>query len=274
MPELASEMGAGNFQMSEDCLFLNVQSPADARNLPVLVWIHGGGYGAGSGQNDFTELLQANDHSFVVVSMQYRLGPFGFLASEEVVRRGVANAGLLDQFFALQWVQAYIDRFGGNASMVTISGESAGGGSVMLQGMAYGGSVGNALFRSAIAASPYLPRQYAYDDLRPNQAYHAFADHAGCRINGASQPLFDCLLSKDAAALQHASAAVTATMPFGAWAFLPVTDRDFIQDEPSRQLLQGKLNGRNLLVGNNASTQPAHLPCRRLREVMQANDPI
>lgn len=256
-------MGAGDFEMSEDCLFLNVQSPAEAVNLPVLVWIHGGGYGAGSGQNDFTELLQANGNSFVVVSVQYRLGPFGFLASEEVVGRGVANAGLLDQFFALQWVQAYIDRFGGNASMVTISGQSAGGGSVMLQGMAYGGSVGDALFRSAIAASPYLPRQYAYDDRRPTQAYHAFADHAGCRIDGASQLLFDCLVSKDTAALQKASAAVTAAMPYGAWAFLPVTDRVFIQDEPSRQLLEGKLNGRSLLVGNNASTQLPRLPCER-----------
>jgi carboxylesterase type B len=273
-------MGAGDFEQSEDCLFLNVQSPAEAVDLPVLVWIHGGGYGAGSGQDDFTELLQTNGNSFVVVSVQYRLGPFGFLASEEVVRRGVANAGLLDQFFALQWVQAHIHRFGGNASMVTVSGESAGGGSVMLQGMAYGGSVGDALFRSAIAASPYLPRQYAYDDLRPTQVYHAFADHAGCRTDGASQPLFDCLVSRDTATLQKASAAVTAGMPYGAWAFLPVTDGVFIQDEPSRQLLRGKLNGRSLLVGNNASTQ---LPPSSVREGLepqstqrsvQANGPI
>jgi carboxylesterase type B len=258
MPGLASRMGAGDFEMSEDCLFLNVQSPADALNLPVLVWIHGGGYGAGSGQNDFTELLQANGNSFVVVSVQYRLGPFGFLASEEVARRGVANAGLLDQFFALQWVQAYIDRFGGNASMVTISGESAGGGSVMLQGMAYGGSLGNALFRSAIAASPYLPRQYAYDDLPPTQTYHEFADRAGCRIDRASQPLFDCLVSKDTATLQNASVAVTAIKPYGTWAFLPVTDGVFIQREPSSQLLKGRVNGRSLLVSNNASTYPSH----------------
>ncbi|KAF3031626.1 hypothetical protein E8E12_001315 [Didymella heteroderae] len=229
MPGLASRMGAGDFEMSEDCLFLNVQSPANALNLPVLVWIHGGGYGAG------------------IVSVQYRLGPFGFLASEEVARRGVANAGLLNQFFALQWVQAYINRFGGNVSMVTISGESARGGLVMLKGMAYGGSLGVALFHSAIAASPYLPRQYAYDVLSPTQTYQAFADHARCRIDSASQSLFDCLVSKDTATLQNASATVTAIKPYGAWA-------------SCRSQMGGGVNGRNLLVGNNANEGPLFTP--------------
>jgi carboxylesterase type B len=120
---------------SEDCLFLNVQSPANASNLPVLIWIHGGGYGAGNGRQDFSDLLNTNGNNFVVVSIQYRLGPYGFLASDELNRRGVVNAGLLDQVFALQWVQTYIRYFGGNPSAVTISGESAGGGSVMLMDM-------------------------------------------------------------------------------------------------------------------------------------------
>jgi carboxylesterase type B len=91
--------------VSEDCLFINVQSPANASNLPVLVWIHGGGYGAGNGRQDFSDLLTTNNNNFVTVSIQYRLGPFGFLASDELYKRGVVNAGLLDQFFALQWVQ-------------------------------------------------------------------------------------------------------------------------------------------------------------------------
>jgi carboxylesterase type B len=152
------DSGGSALDVSEDCLFLNVQSPANAKNLPVLVWVHGGGYGQGSGRQDFTDLLAANNNSFVVVSIQYRLGPFGFLASDELYRKGVANAGLLDQFLSLQWVQVgqiardrstafhpertttdyiktYISLFGGNPSSVTISGESAGAGSVMLQGM-------------------------------------------------------------------------------------------------------------------------------------------
>lgn len=195
-------------------------------------------------QNDFTELLQANSNSFIVVSVQYRLGPFGFLASEEVARRGVANAGLLNQFFALQWVQAYINRFGGNVSMVTISGESARGGLVMLKGMAYGSSLRVALFHSAIAASPYLPRQYAYDVLSPTQTYQAFADHARCRIDSASQSLFDCLVSKDTATLQNASATVTAIKPYGAWASCRSQMVCLIQEEPSSPLLKGGGGGQ------------------------------
>lgn len=78
--------------------------------------------------------------------MTSQLGAFGFMSSDEIFRNGVVNAGLLDQHFALQWVQAYISLFGGNASQVSISGESAGGGSVMLQDMAYGGSQGDSLF--------------------------------------------------------------------------------------------------------------------------------
>jgi carboxylesterase type B len=96
--------------MSEDCLFLNVQSPANASNLPVLVWIHGGGYGAGFGRLDSSELLTMNGNNFVTVAIQYRLGPFGFLASDELHRRGVVNAGLLDQIFALQWVQVGLNQ--------------------------------------------------------------------------------------------------------------------------------------------------------------------
>ncbi|KAL2352132.1 Carboxylesterase family-domain-containing protein [Cryomyces antarcticus] len=92
---------------SEDCLFLNVYAPANASNLPVLVWIHGGGYGAGNGREDLTAIIKANNNSFVSVAIQYRLGAFGFLSSDEVYRNGVVNAGLLDQHFALQWVQAY-----------------------------------------------------------------------------------------------------------------------------------------------------------------------
>lgn len=76
------------------------------------------------------------------------MGAFGFLSSDEVFRNGVVNAGLLDQHFALQWVQAFVGLFGGDPTQVTISGESAGGGSVMLQSMAYGGTMGTSLFQN------------------------------------------------------------------------------------------------------------------------------
>lgn len=141
----------------EDCLFLSVFSPANiTTDLPVLVWIHGGGYGSGEGNVYLRNISSINNYSFVSVLIQYRLGAFGFLSSDEVYNFGNVNAGLLDQHFALQWVQKYIHLFGGDPRRVTIAGESAGAGSVMLQSMAYGGKLGTSLFENIIAASPYL----------------------------------------------------------------------------------------------------------------------
>jgi hypothetical protein len=79
------------------------------------------------------------------------------MSSDEIFRNGVVNAGLLDQQFALKWVQTYISLFGGDPTKVTISGESAGGGSVMLQTMAYGGSQGTSLFRNVGGPDHSIP---------------------------------------------------------------------------------------------------------------------
>ncbi|KAF2814090.1 carboxylesterase type B [Mytilinidion resinicola] len=241
---------------TEDCLFLSVYSPSNASNLPVLVWIHGGGYGEGSGSQDLSAIINANSNGFVGVAIQYRLGAFGFLSSDEVFRNGVVNAGILDQHFALQWVQSYISLFGGNASQVTISGESAGGGSVMLQTMAYGGTLGTSLFTNSIAASPYLPMQYGYRDWIPSQSYYAFAIASGCppvtAYGSSAQTVFECLTSKDTETLQRASFNISSSGTYGTWGFLPVTDGVFIQQLPSTQLQSKKVNGLNILSGNNA----------------------
>lgn len=136
-------------------MFLNVFAPSNVQNLPILFWIHGGGYGAGDGDQDFGEILGTNNNSFIVVSIQYRLGAFGFLASDEVEKNGALNAGIRDQTFALQWVQDYIHLFGGDPRKVTIAGVSAGGGSVMLQAIAFGGEIGTSLFQNV----SFLPMQ-------------------------------------------------------------------------------------------------------------------
>lgn len=261
----SSYTSVDNGPSSEDCLFINVFAPTNRKHhnatqkpgLPVLVWIHGGGYGEGSGAYDLTPMISSNNNRFIGVDIQYRLGAFGFLSSDEVAQRGVVNAGILDQQMALQWVQQYIHLFGGDNTRVTIFGESAGAGSVMLHDIAYGGTLGTSLFRNSISASPYLAYQYGYKDWQPSQAYYAFAAAAGCDVKDAylhnhSKPIFDCLVEADTYTLMNASANVSQSGTWGTWAFLPVTDGKLIQERPSKQLADGRVNGLNHLAGNNA----------------------
>lgn len=100
--------------------------------------------------------MNINSNGFVSVIIQYRLGAFGFLSSADVHEHGQVNAGLLDQNFALQWVQRHIHKFGGNPRRVTVAGESAGAGAVMLQAMAYGGKQNVTLFDNVSSHIPNL----------------------------------------------------------------------------------------------------------------------
>jgi len=116
---------ASDMTTSEDCLFLNVWSPSHDGRRPVMVWIHGGGYRQGSGDHFLSRgPVLAEKGNVVVVTLNYRMGPLGFLGT---------NLGLLDQQCALQWVRANIADFGGDPRNVTLFGESAGAGSVGMQ---------------------------------------------------------------------------------------------------------------------------------------------
>lgn len=146
----------GPAPQNEDCLFLNVWAPRSAaRPLPVMVWIHGGGYRLGTGgSSDGAPLVSKG---VVLVTLNYRLGVFGFLAhpalSAESGHRASGNQGLMDMVAALEWVRNNIASFGGDPTRVTIFGESAGGGAVaalMLVPQA------KDLFHRAIAESPYV----------------------------------------------------------------------------------------------------------------------
>jgi len=100
-----------NYTGSEDCLFLSVYSPANATGpLPVFLWMHGGGYGGGRGDQDVGNISAINHNGFVSVVIQYRLGAFGFLSSDEVHSFGDVNAGLLDQHATLKWYAFNPDR--------------------------------------------------------------------------------------------------------------------------------------------------------------------
>lgn len=139
-------------QQSEDCLFLNVYSRElrPARPLPVLVWIHGGGFHMGSGGPDLygPEYLMEASSAVVLVTLNYRLGPLGFFS---LPSGGVpGNAGLKDQAAALGWVRDNIQAFGGDPSRVTIFGESAGGTSVQMHMVS---PLSRGLFHGAISQS-------------------------------------------------------------------------------------------------------------------------
>lgn len=142
-------------KQSEDCLTLNVRAPSHARDLPVMVWIHGGDHTDGSSIEPFYTSDALPERGCVLVTINYRLGLFGFFAHPELADEnpdGVAgNYGLLDQIAALEWVRDNISAFGGDPNNVTIFGESAGGEAVlnlMTSPKARG------LFHKAIAQSP------------------------------------------------------------------------------------------------------------------------
>lgn len=123
---------------SEDCLYLNVWTPAKAADerLPVIVWIHGGGYVNGSASMPLYWGDRLAERGVVVVTIAYRLGPLGFLAhpdlTAESARRSSGNYGLLDQIAALEWIRRNIAAFGGDPRRVTIAGQSSGAMSVSI----------------------------------------------------------------------------------------------------------------------------------------------
>lgn len=143
--------------ISEDCLFLNVWAPEEARDLPVMVWIHGGSLSMGTGHEPFYDGVALAREEMVVVTINYRLGLFGWMAhpalSAETPENISGNYGLLDQVAALEWVRDNITAFGGDPGRVTIAGESAGALSVMYLMTT---PKADGLFQGAIAQSPYM----------------------------------------------------------------------------------------------------------------------
>jgi para-nitrobenzyl esterase len=153
-------------KISEDCLYLNVWTPARSptERLPVMVWIYGGGSGFTAGMTsiplyDGAHLAQ---QGIVMVSIAYRLGPFGFLATPQLGRenKGAGNYGLLDMIAGLQWVKKNIEGFGGDPARVTIFGESAGG---MAVSMLAASPLARGLFHRVISESGgyFQPPRYA-----------------------------------------------------------------------------------------------------------------
>ncbi len=166
--------------VSEDCLYLNLWTPATAKSaqqpLPVMVWIYGGGYTNGSASMPLYWGDRLARKGVIVVTIAYRLGPLGYLAHPELTRtsphHSSGNYGLMDQVAALQWIQKNIAAFGGDPKNVTIAGQSAG---AMAVSMLMASPLAKGLFQRAIGESGGLfePLQLAPRYLLAN------AEHDG-----------------------------------------------------------------------------------------------
>ena len=163
---------------SEDCLYLNVwtRSVNTQARQPVMVWIHGGGYLGGGGCEDGTDGSHLAALGVTVVSFNYRLGAFGYLAHPKIG----TNFGLQDQIAALEWVRENIEHFGGDPECVTIFGQSAGGHAVR---MLLSCPAASGLFHRAILQSGGGGR-FAFDTSKPNEKTYAASEALVAHVGG------------------------------------------------------------------------------------------
>ncbi len=237
-PQLPSGNGPGS--TNENCLYLNVFAPnglhADA-GLPVLFWIHGGGFVNGSGDQHEGSLLARTDH-MIVVSINYRLGIFGFLAlpslSSESSDHSSGDYGLEDQQAALRWVSANARAFGGDPARITVDGESAGGWSVcdMLASPLVHGRFDAAIIQSGGCPSLRLSTAEA--------SGAQFAAAAGCSDPSTAAT---CLRAKPASALLNTLPPSSILPVGGSGRVLPIA--------PAEAIASGRFNRVPVINGSN-----------------------
>ena len=227
---------------SENCLFLNIYAPdTPDKALPVMVWIHGGTFLVGSGAQYDGHVLAEKGH-LIVVTINYRLGPFGFLANRSLDGADPAhlsgNYGLLDQQAALRWVKDNIEPFGGDPGKVTVAGESAGAISIGLQLVS---PAADGLFERAILESGPFLQVPTLDqaETRGDQ----FAAKLGCSVAAA------CMRSKSTAEVLNAIPASPISLGTPVW--FPVVDGHLIPSQPADAIAAGHLNKVTLINGSN-----------------------
>ncbi|KAI5249165.1 carboxylesterase family protein-like protein [Aureobasidium subglaciale] len=251
----SSSAAAADPSENEDCLFLDVVVPEAIFNSneqhPVLVWIYGGGYTAGSktGSGSPAGLLERsqNDNSsgVIYVAMNYRLGAMGWLSGPTFQENATANAGLHDQRFALEWVQQNIHLFGGDPKNVTVFGESAGGGSIMHQITAYGGLKGPAPFAGAVPQSPgFFP---VVSPAAQEGVYNDFLALLNVSSLAEARQL-------PSSAIIAANAKQVAGAPYGQFVYGPTVDGDFVPALPGQLLARGQFDKDvSMMTGHNTN---------------------
>ncbi|KAH8119021.1 Alpha/Beta hydrolase protein [Phellopilus nigrolimitatus] len=225
---------------SEDCLFLDVFAPTNASTaarLPVFFFIQGGGFNEDSNANyNASGLIKAADMDLVVVTFNYRVGPYGFLASKEVQKNGNINVGLLDQRKVLAWVHDHISKFGGDPGHVVLGGDSAGAESITLHLTAFSGAPTN-LFHAVIAESQSFPTTLTVSQAQFQ--YDALAERVGCANESDT---LACLRATNISTLQKDNIAI----PFPGrenppdFLYNAIVDGDFLVDFPFNLFAQGK----------------------------------
>jgi len=233
---------------SIDCLSLNIASKNLNANMPVMIWIHGGAYITGSANSAVYSLESIPTHDVVLVTINYRLGPFGFLKLDEVTSGDISssgNEGLMDQKLAIEWVKKNIREFGGNPDNITLFGESAGAWSVALQSSV---SPDGSLFSKAICQSGGMNAYFKKD--RANEWGELFiktARDAGIKLGELSNASHQQIIEL-AKKMRHTMIAD------GKWlapevGFAPVADGKFLPEDP---LVSFKDSNINLIVGTTA----------------------
>ena len=233
-----------NFSYSEDCLYLDVYTPNVSLKLPVMVYVHGGGYQLGTAITSASDILALQ--GVVVVVIQYRLGPFGFLTTGDSAAPG--NYGMLDQVEALKWVKENIANFGGNPNKVTIFGESAGGSSVSLHLLS---PLSRDFFHQVIAESGVDFSPFA---IQPTSFGLRFTKELAQKLAcGTSEysAMVACMRQKKAMDIQKA----VESIRFGFidniyWA--PVVDKNFLHDTPRNLRKMGNFKQVPLMISFNS----------------------
>ena len=233
---------------SEDCLYLNIWTPALSKDdkIPVLVWIHGGGFSFGDPADSVSEGAKLAGKGVVLVSIAYRLGQLGFLAHPELSAESPdhvsGNYGLLDMIAGLKWIQENITAFGGDPEKVTIFGESAGGIAVS---MLCASPLAKGLFQGAIAQSggsfgPPRPRTYPGENMKTLEQAEADGEAYMQRLGVSSVIEMRKINPED------------LPMGMGMGGAWPIIDGYVIPDDQYVLYEEGKFNDVPILVGYNS----------------------
>ena len=258
---------------SEDCLYLNVWSPAKpGEHLPVMVWIYGGGFVGGSTASPAFSGEVLARKGVVYVSIAYRVGVLGFLAhpglSAENDRHVSGNYGLMDQIEALKWVQANIAAFGGDPKKVTVFGESAGG---MAVSMLAASPLAKGLFRGAMSESggsfaaprnPPLPGENMVTLKDAEQAGLAVAEKAGAKTVAELRALPADKIS----AAGGGGPPGLVPQGLGMW---PVVDGYVMPDDEYKLYEQGRFNETPVLIGINSDEGVSFSPPAQLKPFVE-----